>query len=567
MNKRAWGLAVGAAVLGMCGSALGQPWVDREQGQRLLREEKFPEAAAAYGAIAQGNPFDGDAWSQLGYCLHAAKKYDEALKAYAKAIELGIRPPTNLYNTACAYALMGKKDDALTWLEKAMVARFAEQGTLENDTDLDSLRDDPRFAALTGITKGLKDKSATTREAGWAWDLDFFARRMNQMHWDLYAKVSKEQFLKEVDGLKKEAGSLSDSQIRVRLRKITAIVGDGHTASRLWAEGEPRRSLPLHLFAFSDGVYIIGAGSSQAELIGAKVLKVGALDIDAAMKATRPYNSVDNDMGYLAGGPALLCAPPILLAIGAAPDEAGAELTVQKKGGETAKVRVEPESFPATGHGGFLMPGFTYMHDGATGERPLFLRGEGEPLRTEHLPESKTMYFWFGGVVNPHGGTFREFTDQMFEEIKAKGVENLVIDMRFNGGGNTGLVRPLLQSLVKNETINQRGHLWVLIGRNTFSAAQNTVNLLEQQTSATFVGEPTGSRPIFVGESTWFVLPHSKTRVTCSSRYWQMGDSTDERTWVQPAIAAPMSFAAYAAGGDPAIEAVMKWVAAGPVKK
>ena len=46
------------------------------------------------------------------------------------------------------------------------------------------------------------------------------------------------------------------------------------------------------------------------------------------------------------------------------------------------------------------------------------------------------------------------------------------------------------------------GHLFVIIGRRTFSAAQNTVNMIEKNTNATFVGEPTGSRPNFVGEST-----------------------------------------------------------------
>ena len=53
----------------------------------------------------------------------------------------------------------------------------------------------------------------------------------------------------------------------------------------------------------------------------------------------------------------------------------------------------------------------------------------------------------------------------------------------------------------------------MIIGRNTFSAAQNTVNMMESTRNATFVGEPTGSRPNFVGESTYIVMPYSKLRV------------------------------------------------------
>jgi hypothetical protein len=119
---------------------------------------------------------------------------------------------------------------------------------------------------------------------------------------------------------------------------------------------------------------------------------------------------------------------------------------------------------------------------------------------------------------------------------------------------------PLIEGIMKCERVNRQGHLFVVIGRHTFSAAQNTVNLMDKQTKAVFVGEPTESRPAFVGESTWFVLPHSRTKVFCSSRYWQYMDSTDQRVWVQPLIAAEMTYADYAAGRDLAMEGVLRWV-------
>lgn len=550
--------AATVAALSLAALTHAQPWVDDGNALALMREEKYPEAAKAYAALAESNPYDGSAWSQLGYCLHADKKYDEALKAYARAIELGWGRPTNLYNTACALALSGRKDDAIAALEKALDARFAEQQTLENDTDLDSLRADPRFAALTGITKGLTTDPATTREQGWAWDLDFFARRMKQMHWDLYAKVPQSTFLAEIEKLKAAVPSLSDSQVRARLRKITALVGDGHTASRLYVEGEPRRALPLHMFAFKDGLYIIGADKAHADLVGARVLKVGPLDADAAMKAVRPYLSVDNDMGYLAGAPSALCTPSILFDLGAG-DESGAEFTLQLPSGDTKTTRLEPASLPPS-PGMALVPGFTYLHDKAAEPRPLFLREPGKILRMEHLPESKTVYFWFGAIANAPGKSLADFSRDLFDFIEKNQAENLIIDMRFNGGGNTGLIRPLMQGLLKCDAVNRRGHLWVIIGRHTFSAAQNTVNFMDQNTQALFVGEPTGSRPAFVGESTSFMLPHARTRVFCSSRYWQMMDSTDERVWVQPTIAAEMTFADYAAGRDAAMDAITKWL-------
>ena len=68
---------------------------------------------------------------------------------------------------------------------------------------------------------------------------------------------------------------------------------------------------------------------------------------------------------------------------------------------------------------------------------------------------------------------------------------------------------------------------------------------------------PTGSRPNFVGEGTYFILPYSKIRITCSSRYWQHVVSTDKRPWVQPQIAAEMSFEDFAQNRDPCMDAIL----------
>jgi adenylate cyclase len=56
-----------------------------------------------------------------------------------------------LYNVACSYALLGLNEEAISCLEKVMAQ--SSSGSLhkvwaEQDSDLDSLRNDPRFQAL-----------------------------------------------------------------------------------------------------------------------------------------------------------------------------------------------------------------------------------------------------------------------------------------------------------------------------------------------------------------------------------------------------------------------------------
>jgi adenylate cyclase len=56
--------------------------------------------------------------------------------------------PSILYNVACVYATQGKPENAIDCLEKAIHHGFGFREWIENDSDLASLRNNPRFQAL-----------------------------------------------------------------------------------------------------------------------------------------------------------------------------------------------------------------------------------------------------------------------------------------------------------------------------------------------------------------------------------------------------------------------------------
>jgi hypothetical protein len=99
--------------------------------------------------------------------------------------------------------------------------------------------------------------------------------------------------------------------------------------------------------------------------------------------------------------------------------------------------------------------------------------------------------------------------------------------------------------------------LFVITGRGTFSAAQNTATFLDRHTNAVFVGEPTGSSPNFVGETAPFRLPHSGLQANVSDLYWQTSWPFDHRTAIAPDVYAPPTFAAFSANRDPAMDAIL----------
>jgi len=73
---------------------------------------------------------------------------DRGMEWARRGLALAPEDSSVLYNVACVYSLGGLADQALECLDQAVQNGFGHRAWLENDSDLDSLRADPRFAAL-----------------------------------------------------------------------------------------------------------------------------------------------------------------------------------------------------------------------------------------------------------------------------------------------------------------------------------------------------------------------------------------------------------------------------------
>ena len=102
-----------------------------------------------------GRPLPGHAGEAIAafFPLHEAGDYEAAAAVCVEALERNPGDALALYNLACCEALLGRADDALGHLGAAIHAAPSLRETAETDTDLDSLRDDPRFATLVEGTE------------------------------------------------------------------------------------------------------------------------------------------------------------------------------------------------------------------------------------------------------------------------------------------------------------------------------------------------------------------------------------------------------------------------------
>jgi serine/threonine protein kinase/Flp pilus assembly protein TadD len=94
------------------------------------------------------NPDDARALYLSAGALMQLGEPERALEWAGRALALDPEDSGVLYNVACVYALGGQADEAIGCLEKAVQNGFGHRAWLENDSDFDSLRGDPRFQGL-----------------------------------------------------------------------------------------------------------------------------------------------------------------------------------------------------------------------------------------------------------------------------------------------------------------------------------------------------------------------------------------------------------------------------------
>jgi tetratricopeptide (TPR) repeat protein len=520
------------------------------------RAETWRDAMPLWEAIVEANPFDAEFWQLLGEACFGGGSYERAIAAYERAFELGFRMPAEMvYAMARCHARLGDRDQALAELQLAFDLGFRHVAHAQADPDFASLRDDAGFRELVMLT----DTSGLSRDEGWWGDLALMVREVKRLGYAPFKLISESEFDAQVAALHDAIPGLTDAQIAVELMKLLRLVNDGHTRFRdLTALPEFRQTLPVQFWLFAEGLFIVATAPEHEDLLGAHVMTLGGHEVGELFQALDPLISRDNIQWPKQMFPYHLREVALLHALGLVPEPRRVELALRDRDGRERTVTVETdESQPDIWYAIPAPTGWRYLPETLPTPAPHYLRNAWTFFWFDYLAEEQTVYCQFNRVRDGAEETLADFTARLFRFIEEHPVEKFVLDLRWNNGGNTFLEMPLLHKLIGCEKINQRGRLFVIVGRRTFSAAQNLATLIERHTNAIFAGEPTGSSPNFVGESIQFELPYSKLKGTISDLYWQSAWPMDHRTWIAPRLYAPPTFAAYAENRDPALEAVL----------
>lgn len=401
---------------------------------------------------------------------------------------------------------------------------------------------------------------AKSELAKWREDLEYIRKTLPEKHPNLFHRLERDKFYSEIEKLDKSLPGMTANRAALEFERIVGLAGDGHTyTSPLYYEKSGFHLYPYAMYAFSDGIFIRKAAPEYKDILGAKVVGIGKYNIEKAYEIVAPYMSADNEMFTMEYVPKYLGCPEVLYELGISPDPDKVTLRLEKNGKEFTRVvglaEGQDNKIPAVRK---RIKDWLDASASAPGETPLHLRETKETKWFEFLPEKKILYVHMKDVLNSENETLEEFWGRVFAEADAKKPEKLVLDLRYNGGGNNTLVRPIIRGIIQRPQLDREGHFFVVIGRVTFSAAQNLTNMLDIWTNAVFVGEPTGSHVNMYGDSLGYELPNSGMPMRISSLFWQNKHARDESKWTPPDIVAELSFADYMKNSDPAMEEISK---------
>jgi hypothetical protein len=128
----------------------------------------------------------------------------------------------------------------------------------------------------------------------------------------------------------------------------------------------------------------------------------------------------------------------------------------------------------------------------STPDAPAVMSQEGPASTFAIDPSQRTVYIRFAGLQDEGREPIHVLIRRMFESADAVSAQRLIVDLRAISGADARLIVPLLRGIMARERFLQNGALYVVVGPQSYSQAQNTATLLERY-----------AKPIFVERLQW----------------------------------------------------------------
>ena len=371
-------------------------------------------------------------------------------------------------------------------------------------------------------------------------DLNLLCETLETGHYYLYANISEEEFQTEREKIAKQTPTMTDAEFYWSVRHLLSLVGDAHTTA--YPSDYFMSVLPWNIKKFDEGWFILILDKAHEQYLGTRVIAINDVPIDEVVERTRQVISYEADTWLWQKVPDVLGWKEALEYLDIVePDEPVLVMVETAQGAEET----------------FELPAYDDWSDEKKQEVLVGFQRDSVPVTAEQdaiywstaLDES-TYFIQYNSCKEDPDLPMAQFAQQVEADLESGGYQNIIIDLRYNSGGNSEVIRLLEKALFFHSFNVDNVQFYILIGGRTFSSA--TIAATDFKNTPTvnsiFVGQPTGGVLICPGNINTIRIENPPFGVQYSTKFFDLLGGQEGP--LMPDYTVPQPFAQYAKGKD-----------------
>jgi len=384
----------------------------------------------------------------------------------------------------------------------------------------------------------------------WRADLDALAEGLLEKHPDFYTKHTVEQFEDALAKLDEQLDTLDDQQIVMELSRLVAMGGDSHTGIGLGDFAGEMRQLPIEFVVLDDGVFIHTATNEHKELIGRELFSINSVPIDEIIERVGELFGHENHWKLINSGAWYARLIPSLAAVGIVDRFDQPSIQIELASGDESEsiglATVIAGQREELGWVSFLE---------SIDPQPFMYQMKRGYYGSRFLEEHGVMYVAYNSCREAADFPMERFAGFITTKSDELDARRLIIDLRFNGGGDETVIWPFMKALEQSERFADKGDIIVLTSRYTYSSAMSNAHQFRDRCGAVLMGEPTGGKPNHFGQLGSFTLPNSGLTVHHSTKYFHKVEGDPDA--VHPDVRIGVTADDFFSGKDPVLDAAI----------
>ncbi|MDU7385352.1 S41 family peptidase [Finegoldia magna] len=389
-----------------------------------------------------------------------------------------------------------------------------------------------------------------------------------------YELGNKEEITRKFNELLEKPEGHTIEDLQLELMKIMTNYKQGHITTYNTSND---KYLPIIIGSYKNKYYIIASEKEYSELLGSEILKINNIPIQEIKDKVSKYVSYENDtfkniktINYMncyniLEKEKIVNSNEIKITINSG------KITTYKLPVKNTKNKSVTQVIMDSGND-IVFPNISQKYfNNFEKIKPLnktyftdklfYTEGKGDNLIIR-----------YNSCTENDKYKIDEFTKEIFQKLDSHKYKNIIFDLRYNTGGDSRLLIPIILKVKAYNREIYRSNIKVLIGKSTYSSAgDNSLHILRYIDDVEVIGE-NGGFPINTGsgnmntfylKDTYIISTYCKTvffndytlEDVCNHNYRNYDFNENMMT---PDFRAEQSFADYMIGNDPAMNYALR---------